>query len=99
MPPRRWEPSREGRGYRLSRETDSRLVARIASLARIRLVVLPPGTEFLARATRRAIPEEKVMASTWSPDSWRGFPILQVPDYPDPERLAAVEVALILVEL
>ena len=34
------------------------------------------------------------MASTWSPDSWRGFPILQVPDYPDPARLAAVEAEL-----
>ena len=34
------------------------------------------------------------MASTWSPNSWRGFPILQVPDYPDPARLAAVEAEL-----
>jgi 3-deoxy-7-phosphoheptulonate synthase len=31
------------------------------------------------------------MAASWRPDSWRGFPIRQVPDYPDPARLAAVE--------
>ena len=29
--------------------------------------------------------------SNWSPDSWRVKPILQVPDYPDPAALAAVE--------
>jgi 3-deoxy-7-phosphoheptulonate synthase len=29
--------------------------------------------------------------STWSPSSWRQKPISQVPLYPDPERLAAVE--------
>ena len=34
------------------------------------------------------------MASSWSPDSWRGFPIRQVPDYPDAARLAAVEAEL-----
>ena len=22
----------------------------------------------------------------WAPESWRGFPIQQVPDYPDPAR-------------
>src|SRR3974390_2768318 len=27
----------------------------------------------------------------WSPDSWRGKPIVQVPDYPDPKALADVE--------
>jgi 3-deoxy-7-phosphoheptulonate synthase len=31
------------------------------------------------------------MAATWSPPSWREKPILQVPDYPDQEALAAVE--------
>jgi len=31
------------------------------------------------------------MAGNWSPDSWRGKPIKQVPAYPDAERLAAVE--------
>ena len=31
------------------------------------------------------------MATTWTPDSWRNKPIVQVPDYPDPEALAAVE--------
>ena len=34
------------------------------------------------------------MAASWSPASWRGFPIRQVPDYPDPARLAAVEAEL-----
>jgi len=34
------------------------------------------------------------MASSWSPKSWRGFPIRQVPDYPNAERLAAVEAEL-----
>ena len=31
------------------------------------------------------------MKSSWSPGSWRGMPIEQVPAYPDPEALAAVE--------
>ena len=30
----------------------------------------------------------------WAPESWRGFPIQQVPDYPDPAALAAVEAKL-----
>jgi 3-deoxy-7-phosphoheptulonate synthase len=34
------------------------------------------------------------MTSKWAPDSWRSRPISQVPDYPDPERLAAVEAKL-----
>ena len=31
------------------------------------------------------------MAQNWTPDSWRSKPILQVPDYPDQEALAATE--------
>ncbi len=31
------------------------------------------------------------MATTWSPDSWRKLPIVQVPDYPDQSVLADVE--------
>lgn len=31
------------------------------------------------------------MAPTWSPESWRTKPILQVPDYPDPDVLNDVE--------
>src|SRR5215469_9006001 len=31
------------------------------------------------------------MAERWTPDSWRGKPILQVPDYPDSAALAEVE--------
>ncbi len=31
------------------------------------------------------------MAERWTPDSWRSKPIVQVPDYPDPPALAAVE--------
>ena len=31
------------------------------------------------------------MASNWSPDSWRGKPIVQVPEYPDAGALAEVE--------
>ncbi|MCY4222278.1 MAG: 3-deoxy-7-phosphoheptulonate synthase class II [Thiotrichales bacterium] len=27
----------------------------------------------------------------WTPDSWRTFPVRQMPEYPDPERLRAVE--------
>ena len=34
------------------------------------------------------------MAQKWSPDSWRGRPIRQVPDYPEGEALAAVEATL-----
>jgi len=31
------------------------------------------------------------MAASWSPDSWRSKPIVQVPDYPDKQALADVE--------
>lgn len=31
------------------------------------------------------------MPERWTPDSWRRKPIQQVPDYPDPDALAAVE--------
>jgi len=31
------------------------------------------------------------MAERWTPDSWRTKPILQAPDYPDPQALAEVE--------
>ncbi len=34
------------------------------------------------------------MTAKWSPGSWRGRPIQQVPDYPDPEALARVEETL-----
>ncbi|HUJ46739.1 MAG TPA: 3-deoxy-7-phosphoheptulonate synthase class II, partial [Rhizomicrobium sp.] len=34
------------------------------------------------------------MAQPWSPSSWRSRPISQVPEYPDPEALAAVETRL-----
>jgi 3-deoxy-7-phosphoheptulonate synthase len=31
------------------------------------------------------------MQSKWTPDSWRKMPVVQVPDYPDRDKLAAVE--------
>ena len=34
------------------------------------------------------------MPAPWSPDSWRGKPILQVPTYPDAAALAEVENSL-----
>ncbi|WP_239002965.1 class II 3-deoxy-7-phosphoheptulonate synthase [Rhodovastum atsumiense] len=34
------------------------------------------------------------MSTTWTPDSWRSRPIRQVPAYPDPAALAAVEAKL-----
>ena len=34
------------------------------------------------------------MAATWSPESWRSFPIVQVPDYPDAGALRDVEARL-----
>ncbi len=34
------------------------------------------------------------MANKWSPDSWRGKPILQVPEYPDQAKLEEVEQTL-----
>ncbi len=34
------------------------------------------------------------MTAKWSPDSWRAHPIRQVPAYPDPARLAAMEAKL-----
>ncbi len=34
------------------------------------------------------------MPGTWTPTSWRGLPISQAPDYPDPAALDAVEATL-----
>ena len=34
------------------------------------------------------------MAQSWTPSSWRAKPVRQVPDYPDPAALAAVELKL-----
>src|SRR5436190_8908556 len=34
------------------------------------------------------------MPERWTPDSWRGKSIVQVPEYPDAAKLAAVEVKL-----
>jgi 3-deoxy-7-phosphoheptulonate synthase len=34
------------------------------------------------------------MAAKWRPDTWRGMPIKQVPDYPDAEALSSVETTL-----
>ena len=34
------------------------------------------------------------MSEKWAPDSWRSKPIVQVPDYPDPQALADVEARL-----
>ncbi len=34
------------------------------------------------------------MAERWTPDSWRGKPIVQVPQYPDAAKLAATETKL-----
>src|SRR5881275_153418 len=34
------------------------------------------------------------MPERWTPDSWRGKPIVQVPQYPDAARLDAVEARL-----
>ena len=31
------------------------------------------------------------MTYAWSPDSWRGRPVIQVPVYPDQDKLAEVE--------
>ena len=31
------------------------------------------------------------MLTNWTPDSWRGFPIVQVPEYDDVAKLATVE--------
>src|SRR5690349_13308430 len=35
--------------------------------------------------------KETYVAQPWNPSSWRGRPVRQVPDYPDPAALAAVE--------
>ena len=34
------------------------------------------------------------MTAKWTPDSWRGKPIQQVPDYPDQEALGRAEATL-----
>src|SRR5256885_12776196 len=34
------------------------------------------------------------MPERWTPDSWRGKPIVQMPEYPDAAKLAAVETKL-----
>src|SRR6195952_1336263 len=35
-----------------------------------------------------------IMSERWTPDSWRGKPVLQVPEYPDTRALADVEAQL-----
>ena len=34
------------------------------------------------------------MKTAWTPDSWRKFPVVQMPDYPDQEKLQTVEARL-----
>ena len=34
------------------------------------------------------------MKTAWTPDSWRKFPVVQMPDYPDQEKLKTVETRL-----
>ncbi|MFG3319056.1 class II 3-deoxy-7-phosphoheptulonate synthase [Streptomyces sp. NPDC048171] len=51
--------------------------------------------------TRRAVPDGARTAGgggrgAWSPDSWRGRPAAQQPDWPDPEELRGVENTLAL---
>jgi 3-deoxy-7-phosphoheptulonate synthase len=41
-----------------------------------------------------AHPEELTVAQSWTPQSWRSKPARQMPDYPDPAALAAVEAKL-----
>ena len=36
----------------------------------------------------------KAVAAAWSPASWRGFPVVQLPTYPDPGRQTEVEAQL-----
>ena len=36
-------------------------------------------------------PVKRTIIMTWQPNSWRSFPIRQVPEYPDLDRLNAVE--------
>jgi 3-deoxy-7-phosphoheptulonate synthase len=42
-------------------------------------------------AGRRIEKKNRVMPTTWKPDSWRSLPVEQVPEYPDPAALADVE--------
>ena len=37
-----------------------------------------------------------VMASTWTPGSWRSKPAAQMPEYPDPEALARISAPVLL---
>src|SRR6185312_15599668 len=39
-------------------------------------------------------PRRRVMAGKWRPDSWRGMPVKQVPEYPDAAALSSVEESL-----
>src|SRR5215468_11438560 len=34
------------------------------------------------------------MSERWTPDSWRSRPVVQIPEYPDPQALADVEAQL-----
>src|SRR5690554_6944806 len=47
----------------------------------------------VARPHHRQRAQEPKM-STWTPQSWRDKPISQVPAYPDPQRVTAVEAEL-----
>ena len=48
----------------------------------------------MARFAYSEIRECRVMVGDWSPESWRGMPIRQVPEYPNETALADAEARL-----
>src|SRR6185437_7589663 len=60
-----------------------------------RVAGVRPGNAISLGISRRCLARsEAVMAQKWSPESWRGKPIKQVPDYPDDAALHTVETTL-----
>jgi 3-deoxy-7-phosphoheptulonate synthase len=78
---------------------ESIAVVKIKALADENHIMVPDHSAFATKTapaelpleTRFAQPKAMPMTHNWSPSSWRGMPIQQVPSYPDQEALEEVE--------
>ena len=50
-----------------------------------------PARKTLSAKVKRLAAKECFVPERWKPESWRGKPVVQVPDYPDQAALTAVE--------
>ena len=76
---------------------ESIAVVKIKALADANHILVPDQSAFATKTAPAQLPIQpqntstKTMTQNWSPSSWRGMPISQVPAYPDAQVLADVE--------